>query len=175
VRIALGSDDEAAVLAAIEGLLGDAGHVVVGRFVGIAWPDAGRAVGELVARGIADVGVVCCWTGTGVSIAANKIPGVRAALCGDAATAAGARRWNDANVLALSLRLTTDALAEEILGAFLETDADKAERELIERIEELRDAPGPHAGGQGSTGAVRETTRPRELGLAAGRLGGPTV
>ena len=53
-------------------------------------------------------GVVCCWTGTGVSIAANKVPGVRAALCTDAATASGARRWNDANVLALGLRLTSE-------------------------------------------------------------------
>ena len=61
---------------------------------------------------------MCCWTGTGASIAANKVPGVRAALCGDAATADGARRWNDANVLALSLRTTSQALLEEILDAW---------------------------------------------------------
>ena len=71
-------------------------------------------------------GVVCCWTGTGVSIAANKVDGVRAALCVDAETARGARRWNDANVLAVSLRLTTPAVAEELLEAFTTTDADEA-------------------------------------------------
>jgi ribose 5-phosphate isomerase B len=61
---------------------------------------------------------VCCWTGTGASIAANKVAGVRAALCGDATTAEGARRWNDANVLALSLRTTSDAVLGEILDAW---------------------------------------------------------
>jgi ribose 5-phosphate isomerase B len=174
VRIALGSDDDAAVVAAIEGLLGEAGHLVVGRFVGIAWPDAARSVGELVARGVADRGVVCCWTGTGVSIAANKLPGVRAALCVDAATAAGARRWNDANVLALSLRLTTDALAEEILGAFLDTAADEAERELIDRLErpaDPRDARGDGPGeGSPSTTSAHAPERALTAGQAAGRL-----
>ena len=61
---------------------------------------------------------MCCWTGTGASIAANKVRGVRAALCVDAASAAGARRWNDANVLALSLRITSQALLHEILMWF---------------------------------------------------------
>jgi ribose 5-phosphate isomerase B len=83
-----------------------------------AWPSVGRSVGAAVAGGEADWGIVCCWTGTGVSIAANKVSGVRAALCGDAATAAGAREWNDANVLALSLRATTEAVALEILEAW---------------------------------------------------------
>jgi ribose 5-phosphate isomerase B len=78
-------------------------------------------VGEAVAGGQAERGVVCCWTGTGVSIAANKVPGVRAALCTDAETARGARRWNDANVLAMGLRLTSPALAQEMLDAFLGT------------------------------------------------------
>jgi hypothetical protein len=73
---------------------------------------------ECLAQGLADQGIVMCWTGTGVSIAANKVEGVRAALCVDAATATGARRWNDANVLALSLRLTTPALLSEILAAW---------------------------------------------------------
>jgi ribose 5-phosphate isomerase B len=70
------------------------------------------------ADGRADQGIVCCWTGTGASIAANKVPGVRAALCGDAETADGARKWNDANVLALSLRTTSPALLSEILDAW---------------------------------------------------------
>lgn len=83
-----------------------------------AWPSVGRAVGEAVAGGEAGCGVLCCWTGTGVSIAANKVPAVRAALCGDAETARGAREWNDANVLCLSLRATSPAIAEEILAAW---------------------------------------------------------
>ncbi len=156
MRIALGSDDEAAVVTAIEALLDEAGHALAGRFVGLAWPDAARAVGELVAAGEAEFGIVCCWTGTGVSIAANKVPGVRAALCVDAATAAGARRWNDANVLALSLRLTTDALAEEIVGAFLATPADASERELIARLEERRDTE-PALAGPAAPAAGRAT------------------
>jgi ribose 5-phosphate isomerase B len=87
------------------------------------WASIGREVGSAVADGRADVGVVCCWTGTGISIAANKVAGVRAALCVDAATAAGARTWNDANVLALSLRATSPAVGLEILDAFLTTKA----------------------------------------------------
>jgi ribose 5-phosphate isomerase B len=146
VRVALGSDDEAAVVAAIEEFLDESGHVLACRVVGSAWPDVARSVGEVVARGEADCGIVCCWTGTGVSIAANKVAGVRAALCVDAATAAGARRWNDANVLALSLRLTTDALAEEIVGAFLTTPADEAERELIGRVEPAAGTSGGRPG-----------------------------
>jgi ribose 5-phosphate isomerase B len=82
------------------------------------WAWASEAAARDVAAGAADQGVVCCWTGTGASIAANKVPGVRAALCGDAETARGARRWNDANVLALSLRTTSPALLEEILDAW---------------------------------------------------------
>ncbi|MCW2958141.1 MAG: galactose isomerase, partial [Solirubrobacterales bacterium] len=74
-----------------------------------------------VAAGRAEQGVVCCWTGTGATIAANKVPGVRAALCGDAATAEGARRWNDANVLALSLRTVSEAVLAEILDAWFAT------------------------------------------------------
>lgn len=96
----------------------------------------GRGVGEAVAHGRADRGIVCCWTGTGVSIAANKVRGVRAALCVDAATATGARRWNDANVVALGLRLTSRAVAEEVVDAFLgDTEVDADERDAIARIE----------------------------------------
>src|SRR3982751_3604885 len=92
------------------------------------WAWASEAAARDVAEGRAQQGVVCCWTGTGASIAANKVPGVRAALCGDAETARGARKWNDANVLALSLRTTSEALLEEILDAWFatarSTDAD---------------------------------------------------
>lgn len=82
------------------------------------WAWASEAAARDVAEGRADLGVVCCWTGTGASIAANKVSGVRAALCVDAPTAAGARRWNDANVLALSLRSTSEAQLREIFDAW---------------------------------------------------------
>ncbi|HET6795438.1 MAG TPA: RpiB/LacA/LacB family sugar-phosphate isomerase, partial [Acidimicrobiales bacterium] len=115
--------------------------------VGDQWPAVGRRVGEMVAAGRADRGVVCCWTGTGVSIAANKVPGVRAALCTDAVTAAGARRWNDANVLAIGLRLTSEEVGREMLQAFLDTAAEPAEAAnvaAVEGDEGLR--PGPPGG-----------------------------
>jgi ribose 5-phosphate isomerase B len=102
------------------------------------WPDVAEQVGRLVAQGAVDDGVVFCWTGTGVSIAANKVPGIRAALCGDAETARGARRWNDANVLALSLRATSAAVADEILDAWMSgPQVDPAERANIERVAEM--------------------------------------
>jgi ribose 5-phosphate isomerase B len=136
MRVIVGTDEAGAVPDAVREWLVGAGHDVVATVVD-AWPDAGRAVAETVARGEADRGIVCCWTGTGVSIAANKVPGARAALCADAVTARGARRWNDANVLAISLRLTTPALAAELLEAFLDegTAVDEAERGNIARVE----------------------------------------
>jgi len=134
MRIAFGTDEATALTAGIIGRLVDAGHTVDVVADGDAWPDAGRRVGEAVAGGRADLGIACCWTGTGVSIAANHAdPAVRAALCTDAETARGARRWNDANVLALSLRLTSEALAEEVIDAFLVTAADESERTEIDR------------------------------------------
>jgi len=135
VRIAFGTDERTAVTDAIESWLAGHGHVVVvPTDRGGPWPDVGAAVGRAVAGGDAERGVVCCWTGTGVSIAANKVPGVRAALCTDRATAEGARRWNDANVLALGLRLTSEAVAEELLEAFLATDVDDDERPEIAKL-----------------------------------------
>jgi ribose 5-phosphate isomerase B len=84
------------------------------------WAWASETAARDVVEGRADQAVVCCWTGTGASIAANKVPGARAALCGDAQTASGARQWNDANVLALSLRATSEAELTEILDAWFE-------------------------------------------------------
>src|SRR5690606_33358850 len=101
VEIAFGTDEPTAVTATVVDHLRAQGHHVAVLADGDAWPEVGRRVGEAVASGGAERGIVCCHTGTGVSIAANKVPGVRAALCTDAATAEGARRWNDANVLAL--------------------------------------------------------------------------
>ena len=134
MRIAVGTDERTALTESIAAKLSGDGHDVVVVADGIAWPDAGRAVGEAIVEGRADVGVVCCWTGTGVSIAANKVPGVRAALCTDAETARGARRWNDANVLAVGLRLTSPEVANEMLDAFLTTQPDEAERDNIARV-----------------------------------------
>lgn len=102
------------------------------------WAEVAEEVARAVANGKADKGVLFCWTGTGCSMAANKVNGVRAALCTDAETARGARRWNDANVLALSLRLATPILAREILSSFLETDdVDPTEVPNIERLRAL--------------------------------------
>lgn len=102
------------------------------------WSEVGLKVGELVSRGEVDFGIVICYTGTGVSIAANKMKGVRAALCVDAETARGARLWNDANVLALSARITSDILAREIIEAWLSVKSpDPSESENIEIIKQL--------------------------------------
>ena len=92
-----------------------------------------------MAAGSAEQGVVCCWTGTGASIAANKVAGIRAALCADAQTAAGARRWNDANVLALSLRTTSRAELEEILDAWFATgpSEDGDDRANVAHVDEI--------------------------------------
>ncbi len=126
-RIALGSDEVTALTDALVVALREGGHDVelFGPLAGgdEEWVTASAAVGRAVAEGGADRGVVCCWSGTGASIAANKVPGVRAALCADAETARMARRYNDANVLALSLRLTSPAVGREILEAFLAAPA----------------------------------------------------
>ena len=106
------------------------------------WPlISGRVA---VARGEADEGIVCCWTGTGASIAANKVRGIRAALCADAETARGARTWNAANALALSLRTTSEPLAKEILDAWFSTSPgdDEWNRQQIERVREIEARQG---------------------------------
>jgi ribose 5-phosphate isomerase B len=134
MRIAFGTDERTAVTDALKERLERSGHdlIVIGE--GASWPEVGTRVGEAVASGDAERGIVCCWTGTGVSMAANKVPGVRAALCTDAETAEGARKWNDANVLALGLRLTSDTLASEMVDAFLSTDPDPSEQKNIRRL-----------------------------------------
>jgi len=105
------------------------------------WPEVGFEVGEAVAKGGADFGIVICYTGTGVSIAANKVRGVRAALCTDAQNARGARLWNDANVLALSARLTTSEVAKEIIDAWLSVEApEDEERPNIQKVVEYEKA-----------------------------------
>lgn len=135
MRIAFGTDEQTEVTTGAVELLRGQGHEVEEVAVGDAWPEVGRRVASAVASGRADRGVVCCWTGTGVSIAANKVPGARAALCTDAATAAGARRYNDANVLAIGLRLTSARVLEEMLEMFLATEVDQAEEAVVATVE----------------------------------------
>lgn len=103
----------------------------------LQWADVAEKVSKRVAIGDCDQGILFCWTGTGVCIAANKIPGVRAALCQDAKTAEGARKWNDANVLAMSLRAMSTVVAAEILDAWLTSSPDESERENIEKVRKL--------------------------------------
>src|SRR3954453_11982091 len=123
MRVSVASDERTGVAEAVVEELRKRGHEPVlhgaladGERDDWAW--ASEAAARDVVEGAADQAVVCCWTGTGASLAAIKVPGVRAALCGDAETARGARKWNDANVLALSLRSTSEALLEEILDAW---------------------------------------------------------
>ncbi|WP_407841237.1 RpiB/LacA/LacB family sugar-phosphate isomerase [Streptomyces sp. DSM 116496] len=147
MRISVSSDMDEPVARALLGQLRDRGHDVV-PYGALSpgdnpqWAACSEAAAREVAAGNADQAVVCCWTGTGASIAANKVPGVRAALCTDAYTADGARRWNDANVLALSLRLTSEPLLREILDAWFAAEAstDTEDRENVARVEVLDQA-----------------------------------
>ncbi len=125
MKLAVGSDERTSMTDRLVEALRERGHelVLIGPLAGgeETWPHVARAVAEAVAAGEVQEGILCCWTGTGVSIAANKVPGIRAALCDDAETARGARLWNDANVLCLSLRRTSEPIALEILDAWFGT------------------------------------------------------
>lgn len=131
MRVAFGTDENTPVTDELKDDLARLGHEVVVVADSLRWAEVGRAAGEAVASGQVDVGVVCCFTGTGVAMAANKVPGVRAALCIDAETARGARKWNDANVLALSLRLTTGEIGHEVMEAFFGSSPDGSESDQI--------------------------------------------
>lgn len=144
MRIAVSADERTGVAELLLDVLRRRGHEVLahgaladGERENWAW--CSEAAARDVAEGRAEQAIVCCWTGTGASIAANKVPGVRAALCADAATAAGARRWNDANALALSLRLTSAAALEEILDAWfaMEASVEAADRENVAHLVEI--------------------------------------
>ncbi len=133
MKIAIGSDDKSELTDALITELQAQGHELL-LFGAIAendpdvdWTLAASHAAEAVMNGTADEGIVCCWTGTGASIAANKIPGIRAALVHDAQTAKGARIWNHANVLALSLRATPVPILKEILEAWFTTPMDEGE------------------------------------------------
>jgi ribose 5-phosphate isomerase B len=144
MRISVAADERTGVAEAVVRELERRGHepVVHGALSAAErddWAWASEAAARDVADGRAEQGIVCCWTGTGASIAANKVPGIRAALCGDAETARGARKWNDANVLALSLRTTSEAVLGEILdGWFGETaSTEEADAANIRHVDEI--------------------------------------
>jgi ribose 5-phosphate isomerase B len=144
VRISVASDMDTPVARAVVEELRRRGHepVVHGALAEgerADWAWACERTARDVAEGAAQQGIVCCWTGTGASIAANKVAGIRAALCGDAETARGARTWNDANVLALSLRTTSEGVLEEILDGWFATTPsdDPTDRANVEHVQEL--------------------------------------
>jgi ribose 5-phosphate isomerase B len=141
MRIALGSDERTALTDELVEALRADGHDVelFGPLAGGGeeWVAASAAAARAVAEGRADRGIVCCWSGTGASIAANKVRGVRAALCGDAETARMARKYNHANVLALSLRATSPPMGREIVEAFL-AEPDGADDFDVRNVAELR-------------------------------------
>lgn len=133
----MGADDEGPVAETVIDELRARGHdvTVLEREL---WPDVARRVAESVASGDAEQGMLFCWTGTGTSMAANKVPGVRAALAWEPWIAEGARRWNDANVLVMSLKRTTPEAAKEILDAwFAVEEPDPDEAANIARLAEL--------------------------------------
>jgi ribose 5-phosphate isomerase B len=144
MKIAVAADERTGVAEAVVEELRRRGHepVVHGALRADErddWAWASEAAARDVAEGRADQGIVACWTGTGASIAANKVPGIRAALCGDAETARGARKWNDANVLALSLRATSEAVLAEILDGWFagEPSADAEDAANIRHVDEI--------------------------------------
>ncbi|MEV1064573.1 RpiB/LacA/LacB family sugar-phosphate isomerase [Streptomyces sp. NPDC050263] len=148
MRISVSSDMDEPVARALVAELRGRGHDVAPHGAlrtgdDPQWAVCSEAAARDVADGASEQAVVCCWTGTGASIAANKVSGVRAALCTDAYTADGARRWNDANVLALSLRLTSEPLLKEILDAWFAAEAsqDAEDRRNVARVDAL-DGPG---------------------------------
>ena len=133
MKFVIATDEERPVVEHVAKVLRDRGHEATVLPKAIWGAMATEAAGR-DARGEFDQAVVCCWTGTGASIAANKVRGIRAALCTDANTAAGARKWNDANVLALSLRLLSEPLASEIIDAWLDTKYGGSEDESLARL-----------------------------------------
>jgi len=145
LRFSIAADELTGIAAAIATAIEERGHEVGDRHGALAaderddWAWASESAARDVASGSAEQGVVACWTGTGAAIAANKVAGVRAALCADAETARGARRWNDANVLALSLRSTSEHELAEILDAWLEAEpsAEADDRANVDHLEAI--------------------------------------
>lgn len=157
MKLAIGSDERTHLTDVVVDEIKKRGYEVVlfGPLIEEAeyWPKVAREVAESVADGQADEGVLFCWTGTGVSLAANKVPGIRAALCSDAETAKGARLWNKANVLCMSLRATSEVMAMEILDAWFGTEYQPNQEDdaCLAQVEEIENRYSNHiqeAGGQ---------------------------
>ena len=151
MKISIGADERLSIVETVLKYLEENGHQAAwhGPQPGEAepWPEVARLVAEDVASGRAEEGILLCWTGTGVSIAANKVAGIRAALCRDAETARGARLWNDANVLCLSMRASSEAITGEILDAWFEhsyvpNPADDACLRQVNLLDEVRAGNG---------------------------------
>lgn len=159
MKIAVSTDERTHLVDTIVGEIQQRGHEV--EYFGpepgkeADWPEVTLHAVERVARGEADEAIVMCWTGTGCTLAANKVPGIRAALCHDAETARGARIWNHANVLALSLRATPEAVAREILDTWFETPYSDDEWNL-RQIQHVKEIEQKYGGKQsGSKNAIR--------------------
>ncbi len=147
MKLAIGSDEKTHLTDFVCRELESQGHTLL-KFGALCeaasheekrWTSAAHQVAECVSNGTCEQGILFCWTGTGVTIAANKVPNVRAALCTDAETAKGARRWNNANILAMSLRLTSETVAKEMLQAWFSTapDADAENQACLNALEEI--------------------------------------
>ena len=150
MRVAMGSDERTPLTDDVAAALRAAGHQLelLGPLAAgeEEWAEVGEELGRRVASGAAERGVLFCWTGTGASIAANKVPGVRAALCADAETARMARKYNHANVLVMSLRATSEPVGREILAAFFAEpdgpeDFDVRNVERVDALDRERRAP----------------------------------
>ena len=143
MKIAVASDEKTHLTDFVVEELQRRGHetLLLGPLAGedLPWTLASEKLGDTVAQGGADEGVLFCYTGTGAAIAANKVPGIRAALVGDAETARGARWWNDANVLVMSLRATSTEVAREILEAWFSESVREADRPFIEQVREIEE------------------------------------
>ena len=147
MRIAVGADERLGVAIRALEILKEHQHETI--WYGpeaegeVPWPQVARLVAEDVVNGRADEGILFCWTGTGVSMAANKMSGIRAALCFDAETARGARLWNNANVLCISMRLTSEIMLEEIMATWFKTryqpnPTDELCLKMIDQLDEAR-------------------------------------
>ncbi len=141
MKIAVASDEKTFLTDFVIEELKRRGHEVIplGPLAGepLPWTLASEKLADMVASGQADEGVLFCYTGTGASIAANKVPGIRAALCADAQTARGARWWNDANVLVMSLRATSPEVAKEILDAWFSEQVREEEKPIIRQLADI--------------------------------------
>ncbi len=146
MKISVGADENLHIVDVILQSLTENGHEVKRYIPGadetLPWPQVAQQEAQDVITGSSDEGILLCWTGTGVSMAANKVPGIRAALCDDAETARGARLWNNANVLCLSMRRTSAVIAKEILETWFNTqyEPNPTDDACLALIEELDDA-----------------------------------